>query len=907
MMINIRKHSTMRRLLHLTILLLTFSFAATAQNKYWVASAPGNWSNPANWSNNSGGPGGAGIPLPNETAVFTSGGLGDCIIDIPATIVGGISVATSYTGTISPLAPGYIMNVTGVFGIAGGTFTAPSTLTVAGIFVQNNGVFNSGDNVFFGDAVTFNGGTANLNNGTLLFNRNLTINTINHTLNPGTSTVVVGGDAASSFHIDGNNAGTVSFYNLTLNKTNTASDNLNIGVGDAIVVLNDFEIQNGYYRGANSTLQVGRNFTLSTTSKGGIANLEFIGTEDGVATINSPWVTAASGMGTTVVNKDPNATLSFVTDLPSNTINFSQLANGTFTVNSGIIDFPDGDDVDWIYNNFVIGANGTVSGTNGNMIIRGNFLNSGNFIGNTGTVTFEANTTRSYSVGTAAENGTTEFYNVVLNITGGNTLNIQAGDRLSAANNLTLQNGYFFVPGGSITNQAFVRVGGNLVVTTGSNNMPPSIHLEFGGPNAQTVTFAAGTESYFNGNISFVKTAPNTVTLNSPMELNAANQTVTFNTGILVTDATNIMHFASNGAVALGGNAGSHIAGPVMRTGSTAFTFPTGDGSVYGPIHISGGGFNTGITTATYLAQYFNDNPDGTYSIEQKAPGTPADLKVSEAEYWILDQLNATPVTAPRVWLSFEDARSGGVTDPSTLGVIGWEFPGWWQLLGNGGLQSVGGVDFIATAQANVGLVTSGTPVFTLATIDTIANPLPVTWLSFSGRYYAGAVELNWSTSMELNNEEYTIERSADGHNFTGIGNVAGVGNTTSISRYSFKDVSPLNGTSYYRIKQTDRDGKFSYSDVIRITAGDAVAKGLRIFPNPVAAKLPLTLENGNWANKKVTVTIYNAIGGIVRQEQLTFGSDSRAKLNVDGLQKGSYFITTSINNEKQTLQFFIQ
>jgi hypothetical protein len=56
-----------------------------------------------------------------------------------------------------------------------------------------------------------------------------------------------------------------------------------------------------------------------------------------------------------------------------------------------------------------------------------------------------------------------------------------------------------------------------------------------------------------------------------------------------------------------------------------------------------------------------------------------------------------------------------------------------------------------------------------------------------------------------------------------------------------------------------------------------------------------------------VTITIYNAVGGIVRQEQITFGSDSRAKINVESLQKGSYFITTSINNERQTMQFFIQ
>ena len=92
-----------------------------------------------------------------------------------------------------------------------------------------------------------------------------------------------------------------------------------------------------------------------------------------------------------------------------------------------------------------------------------------------------------------------------------------------------------------------------------------------------------------------------------------------------------------------------------------------------------------------------------------------------------------------------------------------------------------------------------------------------------------------------------------------------------------------------------------------KISNNEVALKGIRLFPNPVSGNMPLTIENGNWSNKKVTITIYNAVGGIVRQEQITFGSDSRAKINVESLQKGSYFITTSINNERQTMQFFIQ
>lgn len=897
------KYSTMRRLVHFTILLLFVSAGAMAQTKFWVApGASGNWSNAANWSNTSGGPGGAGAPVAGQNAIFNGNSTANCLMDVASVTINSLSITNAYSGTISP-AGTVNMTLAGSLAIGGGTFVGPDNLVVTAGFVQSSGVFTSGNFTNILDAATFNGGTSNLN-GTVQFNRNASYLPA-HTINPGTSTVIVTGITNSALNINNALAGTVNFYNLTINKTTAGADNLNIGVGDVVIVENNFTLQNGFYRGANSSLQVGSGFAVEQTARGGIANLEFNGSQNGIVRINAPWTTNTSGVGTTIVNKSvPTATLSFVTDLPSNSILLNQTLTGNFQVVNGTIDFPDGDDVVWNYANIQTSPGGTISATNGNMTFFSNFNNSGTFIGNTGTVTFGGALNTTYSVGTTAQNGTTTFYNVVLNRTASSSLLIELGDRLTASNNLTIQNGHFTVPGGSITNEAFVQVGGNLEVLAGASTMPPSIHLEFGGPNPQTVSFAAGTSGHFNGNISLVKSAPGPITLNTPIVLDAASQLVTFTGGVVNTTNVNTINFAGNGAVATGGNASSHVDGPILRTGSTAFTFPTGDAGFYGPIHISGAGFNSNISNATYIAQYVRSSPDPLYPIDQLSPTNPPDLKISELEYWILDQQGPT-VAGPRIWLSY--SGNSGVTDPTTIGVTQWDNPGFWQLIGNGGLQNVAGASYVASASTNVSNVSSANPVFTLSTIDPIANPLPVTWLSFTGRYFNGSVDLNWSTSLEVNNEEYTIERSADGQNFTAIGNVPGVGNTTSISRYSFKDTNPLSGSAYYRIKQTDRDGKFSYSDVIRVSNNEVALKGIRLFPNPVSGNMPLTIENGNWSNKKVTITIYNAVGGIVRQEQITFGSDSRAKINVESLQKGSYFITTSINNERQTMQFFIQ
>lgn len=894
------KYSTMRRLVHFTILLLIISTGAMAQAKYWVApGASGNWSNGANWALVSGGTGGAGAPVAGQTAIFDNNSIANCVLDVAFITVSSFQTTAGYTGTI---APGLTSNLTvGTMTLAGGTFTAPTTFVANNIFRLTGATFNASSGTS-----TFNN-TVNLTSGT--FNAAGTITIIRGfdvaaaTFNPGTSTAVFSGTSSVFVGINGTNPGTLNFYNLEINKTPPAV-NFAIASGDVVNVQNNFSLTDGFYRGGGSFLNVGGNFSTGANSDGIFAGITLNGANAAIMDINAPFIIQA---GTTfTINKSlPGSSVGITTSLPSNTINFSSYLPAVIDIQGGTISFPDSDNAIWNFSNFNIGANATFNATSGTMTYNGNFANSGAFNANSGTVIFESNVNRNFSVGTIAINGTTTFYDVILNNTGADgKFDIQLGDRFAVDNDLTVQNGYFGVTGGSLTNPAFLAVGGDLTLGAAVKAMPIGVSLEFIGPNPQTVTLNGASTGHINGNISFIKSAAGPVTLNSPLVLDVVGQTVTFTNGVLVTSATNLINFSANGIFAVGGNNNSHIDGPVLRTGNTAFTFPTGDAGFYGPIHISGAGFNSNISNATYIAQYVRSSPDPLYPIDQLSPTNPPELQISDLEYWILDQQGPV-TTGPRIWLSY--SASSGVTDPTTIGVTQWDNPGFWQLIGNGGLQNVGGASYVASASTNVSNVSSANPVFTLSTIDPIANPLPVTWLSFTGRYFNGSVDLNWSTSLEVNNEEYTIERSADGQNFTAIGNVPGVGNTTSISRYSFKDTNPLSGSAYYRIKQTDRDGKFSYSDVIRVSNNEVALKGIRLFPNPVSGNMPLTIENGNWSNKKVTITIYNAVGGIVRQEQITFGSDSRAKINVESLQKGSYFITTSINNERQTMQFFIQ
>ena len=123
-------------------------------------------------------------------------------------------------------------------------------------------------------------------------------------------------------------------------------------------------------------------------------------------------------------------------------------------------------------------------------------------------------------------------------------------------------------------------------------------------------------------------------------------------------------------------------------------------------------------------------------------------------------------------------------------------------------------------------------------------------------------VELDWATASELNNNYFTIERASDIENFEVIGDdIPGKGTTKERSDYFTKDENPLYGRSYYRLKQTDFDGKFTYSNVEVIDYEGPRFTTLRVYPNPSNGN-NLTIEVlGLKDQPTVPVQIYNVQG----------------------------------------------
>jgi len=144
-------------------------------------------------------------------------------------------------------------------------------------------------------------------------------------------------------------------------------------------------------------------------------------------------------------------------------------------------------------------------------------------------------------------------------------------------------------------------------------------------------------------------------------------------------------------------------------------------------------------------------------------------------------------------------------------------------------------------------------------------SPLPIELLNFEVSYNENIskVDVAWSTATETNNDFFTIERSADGQNFASISTVrskAGNGNSQTVLNYEITDNNPLHGTSYYRLKQTDFNGNFTYFKILSLNS-DNEAQNIFMYPNPVNSKSGLNINIIGHKDEQVFVSVKDIMG----------------------------------------------
>lgn len=206
-------------------------------------------------------------------------------------------------------------------------------------------------------------------------------------------------------------------------------------------------------------------------------------------------------------------------------------------------------------------------------------------------------------------------------------------------------------------------------------------------------------------------------------------------------------------------------------------------------------------------------------------------LESTDADGWIASYTIATLPTKGTLTLNGVDVSAGQSIRPEQAGELAYAPK-----------TETGQFSFTYFATDNLG-GNSNMASYVLP----VSGPLPVTLVGFTAQATGAAVQLNWNTSVELNNDRFEVERSLDGKQFQRIGQVRGGGTTNTGATYAFTDKAlPAHaGTMYYRLRQVDTNGQVEYSPVRTVTLTSSLAPGAQVtvVPNPFTSSATLDLS----------------------------------------------------------------
>lgn len=175
---------------------------------------------------------------------------------------------------------------------------------------------------------------------------------------------------------------------------------------------------------------------------------------------------------------------------------------------------------------------------------------------------------------------------------------------------------------------------------------------------------------------------------------------------------------------------------------------------------------------------------------------------------------------------------------------------------------------------------------------------LPVQLTSFSALVQNDKVKLDWSTATESNNNYFTIEKSTDNQHWTLLAKVNGAGNSTTPKNYTVYDNSPAKGVQFYRLSQTNFDGKTQQNGIRKVSFGSNTRYTVFVYPNPVSDKINLQVDGPVITN--ATVKVIDAAGRVQYTARLTSPSQT---IDTRGLQSGVYFVLVNVDGEVQQLK----
>lgn len=190
---------------------------------------------------------------------------------------------------------------------------------------------------------------------------------------------------------------------------------------------------------------------------------------------------------------------------------------------------------------------------------------------------------------------------------------------------------------------------------------------------------------------------------------------------------------------------------------------------------------------------------------------------------------------------------------------------------------------------------------------EVATHPLPVEFLTVNALVKVDDVLVSWATASEQNNKGFEVERSVNGRDFDYVNFVAGAGNSTQVVNYQLTDAKVFNKTNsamlYYRIKQIDMDGRFTYSDIVKVSKDNNQLQSVSVSPNPFVNTLSVSVNTQHSGNVSIEVT--DIQGRLVGTENVSVqaGSNTISLSELNDLHTGIYFVKITISGESQVVK----
>ncbi len=470
----------------------------------------------------------------------------------------------------------------------------------------------------------------------------------------------------------------------------------------------------------------------------------------------------------------------------------------------------------------------------------------------------------------------------------------------------------------TVNSGAILRMDDQIITGAGNFSLLSGGGLMIGDGNGITSSAASGniqctgTRSYstggdytYNGIIAQnsgdgLPSSVHNLTFNNNNNITLTNSTsvsniLTFTTGLCITSANTLTLGTSTATLGTLSRTTGHVVGNFKRWIAAATTsnilFPVGTLSYYNGANVS---FTVAPTAGSITSAFVATNP-GTNGFSLTDAGTT--LTTIGYGYWSFTAANSFAGGTYTVNLYANGFP--GITDYTDLHIVRRvNGASAWTLNGTHG---VGTGSNSAPVVNRTGMTSLGH--FGIGSGST--NPLPIELVYFNAKLNdENTVDLSWSTASEINNDYFTIERSADASHFAEVMKKQGAGNSTHTLYYSAVDPNPLSGYSYYRLKQTDYDGHSTYSGIKSVNNAmtgkyESELKLIAVSPNPFTEKFKVafTMKKAG----AVTLELVNSSGKIVATEimQAFEGPNTYNFIEGQKLSQGIYFINLICNDKK--------